>query len=254
MKIDGRFWLTQGDENFLGSGRVKLLELIDKTGSINSAAKEMKMSYKAAWERINQMDKIADEPLLQRIIGGKGGGGTKLTEYARNIIKTFYRLDELHREFINRFASAGDDSQRLARILSRTFLTTSARNQLHAKIAKIENYGINSFLHLKIGNDYLISSITTKSVQNMGLEENCDVYAIIKSSDFIISTTSIDKQNTLTGKIKQINSTDNEAEITVVLESGIEIIAVVQLDFIANLEVGTKVFTTINPSQIIIGI
>ena len=83
MQIDGRFWLTKENQSFLGAGRIELLERIDKTGSIHAAAKEMKMSYKAAWERINGMNALADHPLIERTTGGKGGGGTKLTPYAR---------------------------------------------------------------------------------------------------------------------------------------------------------------------------
>ncbi len=74
MKIDGRFWLTKNGENFLGPGKIELLHMIEKTGSMNAAAKEMKMSYKAAWERMNSMNALADEPILERQTGGKGGG------------------------------------------------------------------------------------------------------------------------------------------------------------------------------------
>ncbi len=76
MQIDGRFWLTKEGQSFLGAGRIELLEHIDKIGSIHAAAKEMKMSYKAAWERINGMNLLADHPLIERTTGGKGGGGT----------------------------------------------------------------------------------------------------------------------------------------------------------------------------------
>ena len=189
MKIDGRFWLTKEGQSFLGSGRVELLEWIDKTGSINAAAKEMKMSYKAAWERINGMNALADFPLIDRTTGGRGGGGTKLTPYARELIATYHRLGELHRQFIDRFSEAGNDPQRLARILSRTFLTTSARNQFPATLTKIETSGLHTTLTLTLlGGDTLRSTITAKSVHNMGLEIGCDVYAIIKSSDIKITT------------------------------------------------------------------
>jgi len=66
MKIDGRFWLTEDGKNFLGNGRVRLLQEIQKSGSINAAAKAMKMSYKAAWERINQMNELAKYPIIKR--------------------------------------------------------------------------------------------------------------------------------------------------------------------------------------------
>ncbi|MGZ8548964.1 MAG: winged helix-turn-helix domain-containing protein, partial [Sulfuricurvum sp.] len=150
MKIDGRFWLTKENQSFLGAGRIELLERIDQTGSINAAAKEMKMSYKAAWERINGMNLLADQPLIERTTGGRGGGGTKLTLYARELIATFHRFNELHRQFIDRFAEAGNDPQRLARILSRTFLTTSARNQIPSILQTIDTNGLHSTLTLAL--------------------------------------------------------------------------------------------------------
>jgi len=73
MQIDGRFWLTKESQNFLGAGRIHLLEWVDKTGSINAAAKAMKMSYKAAWERINGMNLLADSPLIERVLQGDAG-------------------------------------------------------------------------------------------------------------------------------------------------------------------------------------
>ena len=121
MKIDGRFWLTKDGKNFLGNGRIKLLQEIKRTGSINAAAKAMKMSYKAAWERINEMNELAKYQIIKKATGGRGGGGTTLTTYAHELITTFKRFEELHRQFIERFAEAGDDTDRLARILSRTF-------------------------------------------------------------------------------------------------------------------------------------
>jgi len=187
MKIDGRFWLTKDNESFLGSGRIELLKKIQNSGSINAAAKEMKMSYKAAWERINSMNKLADEPLITRTTGGKGGGGTTLTPYAYKLIKTYDRLNEVHRQFIDRFTEAGDDAEHLARILNRTFLTTSARNQLPSTIQSIKFNGLNADIELSLFRGCsLTSTITAKSTKNMGLHTESKVYAIIKSSDILI--------------------------------------------------------------------
>ena len=256
MKIDGRFWLTKEGQSFLGSGRIELLERIDKTGSINAAAKEMKMSYKAAWERINGMNDLADQPLIERSTGGKGGGGTKLTPYARELIATFHRFNELHRQFIDRFSEAGDDPERLARILSRTFLTTSARNQLPATLAHIENKGLHTTLTLVIhGSDTLYSTITTKSVENMGLVVGCDLYAIIKSSDITITSSPADSEkNLLAGTIESMEISGNNVEIAFRLNGGTLLIVLEKQDSLQRFEVGTPSFAIISPLHIIIGL
>lgn len=258
MQIDGRFWLTKEGQSFLGAGRIELLERIDKTGSINAAAKEMKMSYKAAWERINGMNALADQPLIDRLTGGKGGGGTKLTPYARELIATFHRFNELHRQFIDRFAEAGNDPERLARILSRTFLTTSARNQLPATLISIEERGLNGILTLSLTGSHTIQSIITmKSIRNMGLTIGCDLYAIIKSSDVTIVTTppkSDEPMNALKGTISRIESQDETDEITFGLDLFTELIALMNPKDTKKLSEGMNAYALISPSHIIIGL
>ncbi|MDD2829067.1 MAG: TOBE domain-containing protein [Sulfuricurvum sp.] len=258
MKIDGRFWLTKENQSFLGYGRIELLERIDTTGSINAAAKEMKMSYKAAWERINGMNALADQPLIERSTGGKGGGGTKLTPYAHELIATFHRLGELHRQFIDRFAEAGNDPERLARILSRTFLTTSARNQIPSTLQTIETNGLHSTLTLSLsGSDTLRSTITAKSVENMGLAIGCDTYAIIKSSDIHIASSRPDSKtsdNILSGTIETLERSGENIEIGLRLEGGTLLIALEKQDALQNLQVGISAYAIISPLHIIIGL
>ncbi|MFA6191430.1 MAG: TOBE domain-containing protein [Sulfurimonas sp.] len=269
MKIDGRFWLTKDGQSFLGSGRIELLNKIQKTGSIHAAAKEMKMSYKAAWERINSMNNLADEPLITRTIGGKGGGGTVLTPYAHKLIATYYRFNELHRQFIDRFAEAGDNPQILARILSRTFLTTSARNQLPSKIGKIEFHGLNTKLSLSIsGGGMLTSNITAKSAKNMGLTEGSDMYAIIKSSDITLTKelpvtpqkntsslplTTHDNINILEGVINSVENSEESIEIGFSLNENTTLIALLNKSSNNTFQVGEKAYALISANSIIVG-
>jgi molybdate transport system regulatory protein len=258
MKIDGRFWLTKEGQSFLGAGRIELLERIDTTGSINAAAKEMKMSYKAAWERINGMNALADEPLIERTTGGKGGGGTKLTPYARELIATFHRFNELHRQFIDRFAEAGNNTERLARILSRTFLTTSARNQLPATLLGIKESGVSGVLSLALeGNGELRSIITLKSVRNMGLEIGCHLYAIIKSSDIRIVPSppaGNEPLNVLHGTVTAIEPGGESDEVSVRLNDQLELVATVDKNDASQLTIGSDACALISPKHIIIGL
>lgn len=257
MKIDGRFWLTKNDKSFLGSGRIELLEKIAQTGSINAAAKEMKMSYKAAWERINSMNELADEPIINRTIGGKGGGGTTLTEYAYKLIDTYKRLDELHRQFINRFSEAGDNPEHLAQILKRHFLTTSARNQILGSITQITINKISAIISLEIaGGGNINSAITAKSAQSMHLDVGNEVYAIIKSSDVSITATKPEGQedaNILEGRIDALGSNDTYTEVSLKINEKYSIVALMPNETVQDLHINSQAFALIKFSKIIIG-
>lgn len=258
MKIDGRFWLSKENQSFLGAGRIDLLERIDRIGSIHAAAKEMKMSYKAAWERINSMNALAEYPLIERTTGGKGGGGSKLTPYAHELIANFRRLEELHREFLDRFSKSAGDPERLAHILNRTFLTTSARNQLSAIIDSIESHGLNTTLGLKLdGGDVLYSTITTKSVKSMGLTIGSQCYAIIKSGDTkILKEKPIFDQRVtiLEGKIKMMEHVQDSTEVVFYLRGGEELISLLDHEEIQQYQLNDDAYAAISSHNVIIGL
>jgi len=258
MKIDGRFWLTKEGENFLGNGRIKLLKEIEKNGSISKAAKAMKMSYKAAWERVNQMNLLSDFPIIKKEIGGKGGGGTVLTPHAHELIATFEKFEILHRQFIERFSEAGDNPEYLARILGRTFLTTSARNQLLCKIESIQEHGIKGSIKLILdGVDTLYSDITIKSIQGMGLEKGLNAYAIVKSSDLFISSEEppmSSKYNILKGRVEKIESQGDSTEVAFLLAGGSSLVSVMPLLKSDLLKEGQSAYASISKESIIIGL
>lgn len=89
-----RVWIDGQDGPFLGIGRVILLEKIKETGSITNAAKAIKMSYRQAWQLVDDMNKRANTPLVDKILGGKKGSGAILTKAGENVIKQFYKLEQ----------------------------------------------------------------------------------------------------------------------------------------------------------------
>ena len=95
MDIKGNFWIEKEGKSFLGRGRIELLKKIDKYGSISKAAKEMKMSYKAAWDAVDIINNLAKERVVEKISGGKGGGGTRLTEYGKKLIDMFENAQKI---------------------------------------------------------------------------------------------------------------------------------------------------------------
>ena len=78
---------------FLGDTRIRLLEAIDLHGSISQAAKAVPISYKAAWDAVDAMNNLADQPLVVRSTGGKNGGGTLLTNHGRKTIALYRALE-----------------------------------------------------------------------------------------------------------------------------------------------------------------
>lgn len=100
LKADGRFWLTLEGQNFLGRGRVELLQRIRETGSISKAAKAMKMSYKAAWDAVDAMNAAWQSPLVEST-----PGGSRLTEDAERLITAYQEAEAQHAAFMLKLAN-----------------------------------------------------------------------------------------------------------------------------------------------------
>lgn len=98
--IGGRFWLEQASA-FFGRGRIELLEKIRVFGSINEAAKSMKMGYKAAWDTVDAINRLACRPVVIRVKGGRAGGGTRITPFGSMLIEAYRGMEHEHDEFLN---------------------------------------------------------------------------------------------------------------------------------------------------------
>ena len=97
--VEVRVWIEETEGAFLGIGKIWLLENIRKTGSITNAAKEMKMAYRQAWQLVEEMNQRAESPLVEKLLGGKGGGGAKLTEAGEKAIAVFYEIEKRIKDF-----------------------------------------------------------------------------------------------------------------------------------------------------------
>ncbi len=70
---------------FADPRRISLLKHIALSGSISQGAKDAGISYKSAWDAINEMNQLSEHILVERATGGKGGGGAVLTRYGRSL-------------------------------------------------------------------------------------------------------------------------------------------------------------------------
>ena len=76
----------------LGPGKADLLEGIRDTGSISAAGRRMRMSYKRAWQLVDELNGLFDAPLVAAIKGGSGGGGAALTKLGENVLERYRRM------------------------------------------------------------------------------------------------------------------------------------------------------------------
>jgi len=100
LRVNGRIWL-EADERFMGIGRLELLDHIASTGSINQAAKAMRMSYKRAWELVQSMNAQADKPLVSTQTGGEKGGGTVITPEGERYLTYYRNLQARFQQFLH---------------------------------------------------------------------------------------------------------------------------------------------------------
>ncbi len=103
--IRNKIWIEDQKGNVVfGLGRYRMLDAISRTGSLQAAAAEMKMSYKALWMRIRASEKRMGRRLVVR--QGRGSG---LTPFADNLMKQYRRLrmivlkesDEIYESFMS---------------------------------------------------------------------------------------------------------------------------------------------------------
>jgi len=88
VTIDSRLTL-RGERGLAANERwLELLSHLQQKRSIVTAAKAAGLSYKAARDAIETMNNLADDPLVERAVGGRGGGGTRLTPSGARLVHT----------------------------------------------------------------------------------------------------------------------------------------------------------------------
>jgi molybdate transport system regulatory protein len=84
-----RVWLERQGEPLLGDQEARLLEAIERAGSIKLAAREAGLSYRTAWARIQAMEHALGGAVVQSRAGGTGGGTSRLTDESRRLVRVY---------------------------------------------------------------------------------------------------------------------------------------------------------------------
>jgi molybdate transport system regulatory protein len=82
-----------GSGRALGPGKIRLLEAIEKTGSISQAGRKLGMSYRRAWLLVDDMNSCFRDPVIAAQPGGAHGGGATLTSFGHKLIERYRAIE-----------------------------------------------------------------------------------------------------------------------------------------------------------------
>ena len=232
LTVGAELWLNLDGQNLAGSRRVALLAEIARAGSITQAAKLVGLSYKGAWNAIEDMSNLAGEPLLERGVGGKGGGFTRLTPRGEKLVRNFELIRQEHARFVarlNRQAGGLTDDYSLMESIA---MKTSARNQFAGTVHAIRGGAISDEIDLEvIGGLHIIATVTRESRTELGLELDAKAFALVKAASILLMTDAggarLSARNQLAGTVTRVLPGAVNTEVVLQLPGGGTVAAVI---------------------------
>ncbi|MGQ0501274.1 MAG: TOBE domain-containing protein [Panacagrimonas sp.] len=238
-----------------------LLASLQSQPSITAAAKAVGLSYKAAWDAIATMNNLAGQVLVERSVGGKGGGGARLTAHGLSLVETFRAVEAENERFVQRVNRRVRDKTPL-QSLGRMTMMTSARNHFSGTVTRIERGAVNDEVQLKLpGGETIVAVITRESTQTLGLKKGADAIALIKASWIIVAVDEgaplkLSARNCLSGVVRSLTAGAVNTEVIIGLKGGQSVAAIVTQASVAalGLEVGKPASAVFKASSVILGV
>lgn len=166
--------------------RIDILRRIGASGSISEAARSAGVSYKAAWQTIETLDNLAGTPLVDKAVGGRGGGGAALTPAGRRVLEAAALLARARTEVLERFGpgATGHGEPGMAALA----LRTSMRNQFPCTVRTVTRRQGFVRVELALADDSrLHARITRESAELLGIQPGLPVLALCKATAVTIA-------------------------------------------------------------------
>ena len=173
-----KVWLEREGKPLIGKGKADILEAIDRKGSITQAAKDLKMSYKHAWDCLAEMENILSQPVIRTRRGGfMGGGGAELTNVGRDLLKEYNRAEKFLSESLDNIDFWG-----------KIDLKISARNRLEGIVQEVDIGVITAKIKIKIETPVIVTAIISKeAVEELDIKPEDKVEAVIKATEVMVA-------------------------------------------------------------------
>lgn len=226
----GRLTFERGDGESLDEARIALLEQIRATGSITKAGKAVGISYRTAWLAVDHLNGLAEAPLVERLQGGSGGGGTRLTPEGEELVRMYRAAAAEHARYLERLRAGLGDLDRFLRLSRKLALRSSARNQLFGTVESVRARGLEAEVVLRLkGKDRIAARITRAGLEGLGLAEGEEAYALIKANWISLGkpARAAKGANALACKVHAVAAEGGKAEVQVALPGGTLLVAMV---------------------------
>lgn len=242
-----------------GAERIALLEAVAAEGSITKAAKVLGLSYKGAWDAVQALNNLFEQPLIAAQAGGARGGAAALTAQGRAVIAAFRQVETELGGVIARLEAglAGADMGQLFWGLG---MRTSARNALRGVVSAVTDGAVNAEVTLRIAEGLEIVAIVTRdSVRELDLSVGRPAIALIKSSFVTLAVGEgirTSARNQLPGTVIAREDGAVNSEITLSLADGKSLAASVTLESARALELapGAPVWALIKAPHVILAV
>ena len=215
--------------------RIEILRLVGQSGSISQAAREAGVSYKAAWQALDTLTNLTGVALLDRAVGGAGGGGASLTAVGVQLLAAAQRLEQARQQVLAelRQESGADAGAFLA--LGQLAVRTSMRNQLPCNVLALHTQGQLVRVQLALGGmgSPLVSRITRESAELLALQPGQAVLALCKATAVAVLRASdpllqgkaaAAGANWLAGRATRVSRGATGDEVALVLEGGLQLV------------------------------
>lgn len=251
--------LKRGAAPRIGLDRVALIEAVDELGSISAAARRLGLSYKGAWDIVQGLNNLFDQPLIEAAPGGKTGGAARVTERGRAVAAGFRRVQAEIDAALARL-EAGVSGEVARELFWSLGMRTSARNALRGEISRITDGAVNSEVVLRLAEGVEITAVLTRrSVEELDLEVGAPAIALIKSSFVLLAKGEglrTSARNQIPGEVVRREDGAVNSEVALDIGGGKTITATITVESAQALElaVGDRATALIKSSHVILAV
>ena len=235
--------------------RLDILRRIGDVGSISEAARGAGVSYKAAWQAIDTLSNLAGTPLLERTVGGSGGGGATLTPAGTQLLQAAKLLSQARLQVLSQLSQGQGNSVGAVPRVNALGLRTSMRNQLRCWVAAIKTQGQAILVELRLPDGTpLLSRITKESAELLVLRPGLDVLALCKATAVTVAALGEEtrQRNLLTGTTQRASRSINGGEVSLALDGGMQLVGFAGPA--SRLKVGSKAVAHVDESSVVIAL